>query len=121
MGFRYYNSNPEGKRLEDCVCRAISTALNMDYYEVAGLLFLNGAFYDCDELCIYCYENLLDNFFGLEHYNVDYSITFNELAESLPNEIILIRGNGHLSCALYGEIRDIWDCSDMLVTDYWVI
>ena len=121
MSYTYYNANPSGERLEDCVCRAISTALDLDYYEVAGLLYLNGEFYQCDELCLYCYEKLLDDQFQLDHMVCKDKMSAGEIAYTFKDNKLIIRGEGHLTCSLYGEINDIWDCSNMLVTDFWII
>lgn len=121
MAYTYYNANPEGARIEDCVCRAISTALDMDYYEVAGLLYLNGDFYQCDELCLFCYEKLLDEDFQLEHFICKEKTSVQEVANNFKDNRLIIRVDGHLTCAIYGKVYDIWDCSNMLVTDFWII
>ena len=38
MKWVYYNVNPLGERLPDCVIRAISLAANIPYYETYDLL-----------------------------------------------------------------------------------
>lgn len=40
--YRFLNVNPLGKREKDCVCRAISLAMNMDYYNIKHKLELVG-------------------------------------------------------------------------------
>ena len=118
--FRYYNQNPNGYEIPDCVIRAISLALGVSYYEVISLLHDNAETYQCDELCVCCYEKLLDHDFDLPHYygNGDTAL---EVALNFPEDILLLRMDGHLSCAVRGEIWDIWDCSDEIITDFWIV
>ena len=116
----YYNRNPNKWTLPDCVTRAISTALNLDYYQVAQMLLDNGKFYSCDQLCVACYEKLLDNDLDLPHYTSE-GMTAQDIADEFRDDIVILRMNGHLSCALYGTIYDIFDCSEEEVTDFWIV
>ena len=69
MNYTYYNRNPQNMHKSDCVCRAISTAMDMDYYEVENLLYKNSKYQSCDTLTKSCYRNLLEKEFGLQsHY-----------------------------------------------------
>ena len=52
--FIYYNRNPEGKTIEDCVCRAISLATALPYKEVDDLLWVSAKYLNCDRLHICC-------------------------------------------------------------------
>lgn len=116
----YYNRNPQNLTLPDCVTRAISTALDIPYYKVVEMLLDNGKFYECDELCVSCYEKLLDRDFKLPHYKGNGN-TAQEIADDFPNKILLLRMNGHLSVSFDGYIVDIFDCSDEIVTDFWIV
>lgn len=118
--YTYYNRNPDGFNLPDCVTRAISTALNINYYEVAYMLRQNGRFYECEELCVDCYEKLLTQDFQLPCYR-GYGKTALEIAREYPNDILILRMVGHLSTSFYGDIYDTWDCSDKIVTQYWIV
>lgn len=40
--YQYYNCNPNGNRVGDCVVRAISKALNMSWYDVSIEIFIQG-------------------------------------------------------------------------------
>ncbi len=120
MAFKYYNRNPNGYKIPDCVIRAISTAMQIDYYSVIKLLHKNAIMYGCDDLCVCCYEKLLDLDFELPHFFGN-DRTVEEIADRFCNEILLIRIKGHLTTSMKGIIYDIWDCSKELVTDFWVI
>lgn len=115
----YYNRNPNNQTLPDCVTRAISTALNLDYYQVAQMLLENGKFYACDELCVACYEKMLDDL-DLPHY-LGNGNTAQEVADDFQDNIVLLRMDGHLSCSLFGKIYDIFDCSQEVITDFWIV
>ena len=118
--FKYYNQNPNGYEIPDCVIRAISLAMNISYYDVISLLHKNANEYNCDELCVCCYEKLLDFDFDLPHYygNGD---SAEKIARNFSDCILLLRMDGHLSCSIFGVIHDIWDCSDEIITDFWIV
>ena len=118
--FIYYNENPNGYHIPDCVIRAITKALCLDYYEVVRLLNLNANEFQCDCLNVQCYEKLLDYDFGLPHY-MSYGLTAQEVADDYKDNILLLRMRGHLSTALFGDIYDIWDCSQEEITDFWIL
>lgn len=116
----YHNENPNGYHIPDCVIRAIKLALNIPYYEVVRLLQLNGDMFSCDCLSVQCYEKLLDYDFNLPHYKGN-GKTASEVAKDFPQNILLLRMEGHLSCSLNAIIHDIWDCSNEVITDFWIV
>lgn len=119
--YQYYNRNPDGKHLEDCVCRAISTATGLNYKAVDNLLALTASCYLCEKLCVCCYHNLLENILEYERYTCYNGETVEEIANSFPNDKLLIRINSHLTSSVKGTIYDIWDCSDKKVDCYWIV
>ena len=116
----YYNRNPKKETLPDCVTRAISTALNLDYYEVQDMLLANGEYYSCDQLCVACYEKLLTLDLGLEQYYGN-GKSVQEIAYDFQDNILLLRVDGHLTCSLYGNVYDIFNCTNEIVTHFWVV
>ena len=118
--FVYYNKNPNGYHIPDCVIRAISTATGISYYDTILSLKINSDILQCDELCVCCYEKLLDYDYNFKHY-IGNGNTVAEVAEDFCDDIVLIRIDGHLSVSMYGNIFDIWDCSDEIVTDFWIV
>lgn len=121
MGYKYYNTHPNGWHIPDCVIRAITLAMNIPYFEVVKLLNSNADYFECDCLNKQCYEKLLDCDFNLAHYKCEKVKTANEVAEDFSDNILLLRMDGHLSCSIFGVIHDIWDCSDEIITDFWII
>lgn len=118
--FKYHNENPNNYHIPDCVIRAITLALNIPYYEVVMLLQINGDMYQCDCLNKLCYEKLLDYDYNLEHY-ISKNKTAEEVANDFCDDILLLRMEGHISCSINGVIHDIWDCSNEIITDFWIV
>ena len=119
--FSYYNINPEKTEEQDCVCRAISLAVNSDYRAVEKLLEIVAYYYGCEKLCLCCYHHLLEDVFNFPVRYCENGETVGEIAKRLNHNIVLIRIDGHLSCSLYGIIYDIWDCSPKSVDCYWIV
>ena len=118
--YTYYNRNPQNMHKSDCVCRAISTAMDMDYYEVEDLLYKNSKYQSCDTLTKSCYRNLLEKEFGLQsHYGR--GRTVREIAYRYPHNRVIMRVYGHLTTSVNGECLDTFDCTDEIVDEYWVI
>jgi hypothetical protein len=119
--FEYYNRNPEGKREQDCVCRAISTATGLEYQAVDRALEFVAENYECDKLCLCCYYHLLEKVFGYIRIDCNFEVTVNELVKLHPCEKLIIRVQSHLTCGVFGKTFDIWDCTDELVDCYWIV
>ena len=119
--YRYYNRNPDKVEIEDCVCRAISTATTLNYPATKKLLELSAEIYDCDTLCECCYRNLLEDILRYDRYSIDFGETVAVVARTHPADVLIIRIDGHLTCAIYGKISDIWDCSQELVDCFWIV
>mgnify|MGYP001658206357 CR=1 FL=1 len=118
--FRYLNVNPENRKEPDCVIRAISLATDIPYYFVAKLLEHNGDIYSCDDLCVTCYSNLLSGVFRLTRRN-GMKKTIGQISEDFPNNTLLLRTDGHLSCSINGIVYDIWDCTNEVCDVFWIV
>lgn len=118
--FRFYNANPLNKIESDCVCRAISTATGMSYWNIEEKLCLIGKLFECDELCVCCYSHLLEKVFGFTQRYAD-GKTVKEIAKEFSNSKVIIRIKGHLTCAIYGKIFDIWDCTNEQADIFWLV
>lgn len=118
--YRFYNANPLGEIENDCVCRAISRAMRMDYYLVERKLCLIGELFECEELCVCCYAHLLEKVFGLKQRFAG-GLTVGEIAKMHPNNAVLIRIDGHLTVCENGRVYDTWDCRNDIADVYWVV
>lgn len=118
--FNYYNANPLGNIESDCVCRAIQRALGQDYYDVERKLCLIAELFDCETLCVCCYKHLLENVYGLKPQMAN-GATVGDIARAYRDEIVLIRIDGHLTVAEYGQVYDLWDCTNEVADIFWIV
>ena len=118
--YKYLNVNPDLAIKNDCVTRAITLATNTPYNEIKALLTLSAKTLNCCRICRPCYTEFLKNYFGLNVIE-DYYHTVGELADLYPNNILLLRTDGHLTCSIDGVVYDIFDCRNEIVTHYWIV
>lgn len=119
--FKYYNRNPNKIRTQDCVCRAISSATGLRYEAIDILLEMISREFECDKLCVCCYNFLLEDILGYEKFENFFQSTVSEISKKYPSNSIIIRIEGHLTTSINGSVTDIWDCSDELVDKYWIV
>lgn len=117
--FKYLNLNPTRRHVSDCVCRAMSLAMRKDYWTTKDMLARNGIDFDCDQLTLDCYSGLLSDM-GYEMKSAD-GKTVDEVAADYPNDIVLVRIDGHLTCCINGDCYDIWDCTEKPADKYWIV
>lgn len=116
----YYNANPKNESVSDCVCRAITLATGLDYYDVARKLELTAELWECDKLSLSSYSNLLDNVFKFKRVYAD-GMTVGEFAETHPYGTYILRGVGHCTTVIDGFNVDSFQCTDMVITDGWLV
>lgn len=125
--FKFYNAHPEGKRVGDCVKRAICTAAEIDYHEVQ--LELNR--YKKITGCAKYNDNKNYKQF-IEKVLCGIKISFPAVAgedrmngerfcEEYPKGKYILRMAGHLTACVDGKIYDTWDCTDKCVYNAWLI
>ena len=119
--FKYYNRNPDRVRTKDCVCRAISTATGLYYDAVVNLLEISAEHFECEELCVRCYNSLLEKVLCYPKVDCNFEKTVEDIAAEYPRNKIIIRIDAHLTTSVYGTILDIWDCSDEPVDCFWIV
>lgn len=119
--YKFINLNPLGKLEEDCVCRAISLALNVDYNVINYKLQLIGELYDCQYLCKSCYGYLLDDVYNLDRIETFNGMTINDFCKIAPKGTFIIRVEGHLTCVIDNEICDTWNCENQIIDTIWEV
>lgn len=120
MGFEYLNLNPLSLKESDCVTRAISLASGLGYGEIQDKLYYLSELFECEKLCVCCYQHLLDDIFEYDRLPCK-NKTVGEVAEMYDDCILLVRIDGHLTCVVYGTIKDLWDCSDSYADIVWLV
>ena len=121
MHYQFKNVNPLGAKELDCVCRAISASLEIDYYEIKEKLELIGDLFQCEKLCVCCYKFLLDNVFNLKRIEEYKGISIKEFMEMHPYGTYIIRVDGHLTHCVDGICYDLFDCTDEIVDIIWCV
>jgi hypothetical protein len=119
--FRYHNENPYKVEESDCVIRAISRALNIEYPVAEELLKMSAEHNGCDMLCVGCYHHLLEDVFKLPVRYADNWERVKDISKQFENNKVLIRIDGHLTMSDCGVIYDLWDCTNRLVDCYWIV
>lgn len=117
--YKFYNQHPLERRLPDCVCRAISLATRTPYEDIRSLLEANGFYSQCEDLNVECYAKLL-NKLSKEEKEAE-NKTVDDLCKEYPDDILVIRIEGHLTCSINGDCYDIWDCCNKTADRYWVM
>lgn len=120
IDYKFYNANPLGDIEQDCVCRAISKATEIPYRSIEEKLELIGELFECEKLCVCCYYHLLEKVFGLKQKFAN-GKTVKEITKEFPENRVLIRISGHLTCAINGIVYDIWDCTEEPADIFWIV
>jgi hypothetical protein len=121
MAWKFLNLQPLGKLEEDCVTRAISLATGQDYKTIQEKLLLISELFECEKLCVCCYKHLLDYVYNFERIEAVQGMTIEEFLEEFDIGIFIIRVDGHLTCAIDGNIIDTWDCTNKIVDIVWFV
>ncbi len=119
--YKYYNRRKDKRHLEDCVIRAISTATGLGYNATFYLIDFVAKSYDCPTLCVCCYKHLLTDILHYKCFRCRDGETVQEIAKKHPDKRVIIRVEGHVVCAIYGDVLDIWDSTNETADMYWLV
>jgi hypothetical protein len=116
--FTYLNVNPKGKRTGDCVIRATALALGVEWECASDMLYEQARECACEMSCLGCYSQLFEMLGFCKHNAAGKSVQ--EVANEHPDNTVIIRCKGHLTCAIKSRVHDIWDCSREIADCYWI-
>ena len=116
--YQYYNANPKGNYVNDCVVRAISTAENKTwnetYKELSEIAKDNGILWDD--------INFVEPFLDSRYKRVCTKNKFvGEFVDENPKGIYLITMRGHITCCINGVIYDTFDCRNRIMWCAWEV
>ena len=113
--YSYFNCNPKGNRVGDCVIRAISKALNQSWEDTYIDLTIQG----------YLMGDLLSSnaVWGAYLKNKGFTrdivsndcpecYTINDFCEEYPQGVYIIGTGSHAICVIDGTIYDTWQSGD---------
>lgn len=117
----YYNAHPQGKRVGDCVKRAITVAAEMDYKEVARELnrykkITGAAAFNSDYNPHKYVENVLHGIkLSFPAVRGEKRMNGERFCREYSKGRYILCMAGHWSCCVDGVIYDTWDCSEKCV------
>jgi hypothetical protein len=116
--FKYYNANPYGNDISDCVIRSLSVLTDRSwrsvYDELTELAGNDGLMFDRVEFV----EDYLDDRYPRECH---YSKTIGEFAREYPYGRYAVTMNGHITSIIDGDIIDTFDPSNRIMRCAWKI
>ena len=122
--YKEFNKHPKGIKTSDCVVRAISTALDIDYLECRRQLNKAkndlgfGSYKDTKFLYKYFdgYPRLI-----FKAIKGEPRLKGSDFCELHPKGSFVLKMAGHLSACIDGLILDTWDCSYRSVYTAWKV
>ena len=112
MAFIEYNPNPEGKRTDDCVIRAIAKVTGYDWERVYAELSVQGMKYHDLFEKNYVWINYLRGK-GFNRYAIPNTCpecyTVEQFAEDHPRGTFLLGTGTHVVAVVDGDYYDSWD------------
>lgn len=118
MVFVYYNANPRGNNIGDCVARCLSILTNKSwrrvYDELSDLAGDVGLMFDDVSFV----EDYLDNRYSRECH---YSKKVGEFAKEHPYGKYAVTMDGHITAIIDGIIYDTFDPSNRIMRCAWKV
>ena len=122
MSFRYYNPNPRGAKVGDCVIRAISKATGESWDDVyTGLTFQGFALKDMPSANYVWGEYLKSKGFRRHVIpnNCPQCVTVGQFAKENNNGVYILGTGTHVVTVVDGVVYDTWDSSDEVPIYYY--
>lgn len=120
--YSYYNPNPEGKLVGDCVVRAISKALHQDWTQTYIDLTIQGyAMGDLLSSNTVWGAYLKSKGFEREIVSNDCPdcYTIEDFCNEYPNGVFVVGTGSHAIAVIDGTIFDAWDSSNETPLYFW--
>lgn len=118
MSYKFYNANPKGLFIDDCVLRSISVAEGISWRECQKKLsyFSNKEGRLLNEVVFV--EDYLDKRYPRKCFK---NMTVGEFATTCPKGNFVVVMRGHITAILNNVIVDTFDCSNRIMTCCWKI
>ena len=114
--FKYYNANPSGSSVGDCVIRSISVTTGMDYAEVKCVLNKHKKLTGARSFNSGGNPNrYVEDILGAEKIVFKKKMTAEEFCKKYPNGSYILDMDEHWSSVVNGIVYDTWDCSSETV------
>lgn len=122
MGYVYYNPNPDGKSVGDCVVRALSAIFNDSWDNVYADITMQGRFlHDMPSANNVWGTYLKVN--GFVHHEIPDTCpscyTVHRFAYDHPYGVYLVATGSHVVAVIDGDYYDTSDSGNEVPTSYW--
>lgn len=117
-----HNQNPLGRRVNDCVVRAISLATHRSwdktYQELTEIAREEGTLLDD--------SNFVEHYLNSRYDKLCYrckncNMTLREFVENHKLGTYLVTMRNHITCVIDGEVYDTWNCLDKNIWCAWYV
>lgn len=120
--WRYHNSNPKKREVNDCVIRAISKAEDRSWDEVYSELSTLAQ----DQKILLDDMRFVEPYLDSKYDRVCYKcegcrMTVGDFIRKNQKGTYLITMQGHITCVKNGTLFDTWDCRDKIIWCSWEV
>ena len=122
MSYIWYNANPQGRNVGDCVIRALSKALNQSWDATYIALALQGYMMGDMPSANAVWGAYLRHKGFARHLIPDDcpdDYTVADFAADNPNGVYILALSGHVVCVINGDIYDTWNSGNEIPIYYW--
>lgn len=122
--YTFYNANPKGHRTDDCVVRAIAAALDQSWSKTLKDLTTFAVSTGYMVTDVKCYSRYLESKGWVKQTaprkagNKRY--TGKDIGKILYKPAVMHMGGHHLTYFDGTKVKDIWDCTEGSVGNYWI-
>lgn len=118
MAYVEFNNNPCGRRVGDCVVRAISKALDMGW-ETTHLMLDVNAISMCDMPSSDSVWGSTLRQHGYYKHLVKNYMTVEDFCDEHPKGVFVVALGGHVVTCIDGDYYDSWDSGKEVPQYYW--
>lgn len=122
MSYIYYNANPDGKKVRDCVFRALATVFHTTWDAIAGdLSMMQIRHHDLQNSDVVWGEYLYLNGFrrGVLPSPCPNCVTIKEFCKLFPVGTFVVATGYHVVAVIDGNYYDTEDTGDEVLLYYW--
>lgn len=122
MSYQYFNPNPDGKNVGDCVIRAICKAFDYDWEKAYIQMCLQGFIMHDISASDSVWGAYLRNHGFKKHVLPNICpecYTLKEFAENSPYGTFVVKTDDHVTTVVNGIYYDSWDSGNKVVIYYY--
>jgi len=128
--YKFYNCNPHSTLTQDCAIRALTAFTGKDYWDILDDLisiYKKNGYHIIDPVCfmlyldsLRIYKQTLIKFPQIIQLKTFCEDIQNGVFDKKLNHTLVLLQNSHLTYVQNGIIQDIWDCSKLNISAYWI-